>query len=81
MEIRASLMAQTGKNLPATRETWVRSLGWKDPLDREDLWEKGRAIRYAVFLPGEFHGQRSLAGYSPCGYKELDMTEKLILSL
>ena len=28
-----------------------------------------------VFLPGEFHGQRSLAGYSPCGRKELDMTE------
>ena len=81
MEIWASLMAQTGKNLPAMRETWVRSLGWKDPLDREDLWEKGRAIHYALFLPGEFHGQRSLGGYSPCGYKELDMTEKLILSL
>ena len=30
-----------------------------------------------VFLPGEFHGQRSLAGYSPWGYKELDMTEQL----
>ena len=28
-----------------------------------------------VFLPGEFHGQRSLAGYSPWGRKELDMTE------
>ena len=27
-----------------------------------------------VFLPGEFHGQRSLAAYSPCGQKELDMT-------
>ena len=31
MEIWASLMAQTGKNLPAMRETWVRSLGWEDP--------------------------------------------------
>ena len=30
-----------------------------------------------VFLPGEFHGQRSLAGYSPWGHKELDMTEQL----
>ena len=30
-----------------------------------------------VFLPGEFHGQRSLAGYSPWGHKELDMTERL----
>ena len=29
----------------------------------------------AVFLPGEFHGQRSLAGYSPWGRKELDTTE------
>ena len=30
-----------------------------------------------VFLPGEFHGQRSLVGYSPCGHKESDMTEQL----
>ena len=28
-----------------------------------------------VFLPGEFHGERSLVGYSPWGHKELDMTE------
>ena len=28
-----------------------------------------------VFLPGEFHGQRSLVGYSPWGPKESDMTE------
>ena len=28
-----------------------------------------------VFLPGEFHGQRSLAGYSPWGHKESDLTE------
>ena len=34
-----------------------------------------------VFLPGEFHGQRSLAGYSPWGHKESDMTERLTLSL
>ena len=27
-----------------------------------------------VFLPGEFHGQRSLVGYSPGGHKESDMT-------
>ena len=30
-----------------------------------------------VFLPGESHGQRSLAGYTPCGPKELDMTGDL----
>ena len=34
-----------------------------------------------VSLPGEFHGQRSLAGYSPWGCKESDMTERLQLSL
>ena len=34
-----------------------------------------------VFLPGELYGQRSLAGYSPWGSKELDMTEQLILVL
>ena len=33
----ASLVAQLVKNLPAIRETWVRSLGWEDPL------EKGKA--------------------------------------
>ena len=30
-----------------------------------------------VFLPGEFHGPRSLAGYSPWGHKESDTTEQL----
>ena len=33
----ASLVAQLVKNLPAMRETWIESLGWKDPL------EKGKA--------------------------------------
>ena len=28
-----------------------------------------------VFLPGKFHGQSSLGGYSPWGHKELEMTE------
>ena len=32
-----------------------------------------------VFLPGEFRGQRSLAGHSPWGRKELDITEHLTL--
>ena len=31
----------------------------------------------SVFLPGKFHGERSLAGYSPWGHKESDMTEQL----
>ena len=33
-----------------------------------------------VFLPGEFHGQRSPLGYSPWGHKESDRTEQLTLS-
>ena len=33
--MRASLVAQTVKRLPTMRETWVRSLGWEDPLEKE----------------------------------------------
>ena len=40
----------------------------------EDPLEKGMAPT-PVFLPGESHGQRSLAGYSPWGHKELDTNE------
>ena len=42
----APLVAQMVKNLPAMPETWVRSLGWEDPL------EEGKATN-PVFLPGE----------------------------
>ena len=31
----ASLVAQMVKNPPTMRETWVRSLGWEDPLEKE----------------------------------------------
>ena len=31
----ASLVAQTVKNLAAMQETWVQSLGWEDPLEKE----------------------------------------------
>ena len=34
IEDRASLVAQRLKRLPAKRETWVRSLGWEDPLEK-----------------------------------------------
>ena len=47
----ASLVAQMVKNLPAKRETWVRSLGQEDPL------EKGIATHSSV-LAIEFHRQR-----------------------
>jgi len=65
---RATLVAQSGKSLPAMRETWVRSLGWEDPLEKE-------MEPTPVFLPGESHGRRSLGGCSPRGHKESDTTE------
>ena len=45
----ASLVAQLVKNPSAMWETWVRSPGWEEPL------EKGKA-NHSVFWPGEFHG-------------------------
>ena len=63
----ASLVAQLVKNLLAMRETWVRSLGWKDPL------EKGKAT-HSVFWPREF-----LELYNLWGLKKSDMTEQLSL--
>ena len=68
----ASLVAQMVKNLPARQETRVQSLGWEDPL------EMGMAIHSRI-LAGESHGQRRLAGCSPWGDKESDMTELLAL--
>ena len=56
------------KNLPAVQEAWVQSLGQEDPL------EKGKA-NHSSILPGECHGQGSLAGYSPWGREELNMSE------
>ena len=55
-------MAQVMKNLSARQETWIPSLGREDPWRRE--WQP-----IPVFLPGEFHGQRSLVGYSPWARK------------
>ena len=34
-DLTTSLVAQTVVNLPAVLETWVRSLGWEDPLEKE----------------------------------------------
>ena len=60
-------VAQEVKNLAAMQETRVQSLGREDPLEKK--------LPTSVFLPGEFHGQRSLVGYSPWGGKEVDMVE------
>ena len=58
------------KNPPAVQETRVPSVSQKDPLEKE-------MATTPVFLPREFHGQRSLAGHSPWGRKELGTTEGL----
>ena len=62
------------KNLPQCRrpelDPWVGKIPWR------------RAWQHTpVFLPGEFHGHRSLMSYSPWGRKELDTTEPLTFTL
>ena len=47
-------------------DPWVGKISWRR------AWQPT-----PIFLPGEFHGQRSLAGHSPWGWKESDMTERL----
>ena len=66
-------VAQTVKNLPAMKPGFDLRVG-KIPWRRE--WQPT-----PVFLPGEFHGQRSLMGCSPWGRKESDTTERLTLTL
>ena len=45
---------------------WVRMIPWSRKQQPTP-----------IFLPGKFHGERSLVGYSPWGHKESDMTERL----
>ena len=66
-----ALGAQTVKNLPAVQKTQVQ------PLDQKIPWRR-QWLLTPVFLPGEFHGHRSLAG--SWGHKESDTTEPLTLS-
>ena len=81
-----SLVAQTVERLPAMRETWVRSLGQEDPLEKE------MATHFST-LAWKIQCTGSLVGYSPWGHKELarlshftslqkwESTERLSLSL
>ena len=59
-------MALSGKK-SAYNATQVLSMGREDPLEKE-------MQPTPLFLPGESHGQRNLAGYSPWGCPESDMT-------
>ena len=77
---------------PHLRKTWPRLFGsdgketachavdpafnpWVGKIPQRREWQLT-----PVFLPGEFHGQRNLVGYSPWGRKESDTTEQLTLS-
>ena len=51
-------------------DPWIRKIPWKR------AWQPT-----PVFLPGEFHGQRSLAGYGPQGCKEPNTTKGLVPTL
>ena len=61
------------KNWLSMEEMQGLTLGQEDPL------EKGMATT-PVFLPGEFYGQRSMVGYSPWGFKEMDTTNTFTFS-
>ena len=68
-------MAQTGKNLPARRETWVRSLGREDPLEKKDMATHSSLLGWRIPWteePGELQFVRC---------KESDVTERVTLSL
>ena len=57
----ASLVAQLVKNLPAMRGTWVWSLSWEDPLEKEKATHSSTVSRDCII----------------CGVAESDMTEQL----
>ena len=61
-------MAQLLENLSAMQETWVRSLGWKDPLEEE-------TATHSSILAGESQGRGSLVGCRLWGRTESDTTE------
>ena len=73
MEVGASLVAQTVKNLLAMQETWVRSLGWKDTL------EKAMATHSCIFA-WRISGTEEPGGLQPMGLQRSDTTEQPTLS-
>ena len=62
------------KNLPQCGRPRFNPWVWNIPWKRE--WQPT-----LIFLPGDFHGQRSLAGYGPWGQKESDTTEQRTLQI
>ena len=70
----ASPVAQTVKNLLARLETWVRSLGKEDPLEKEMATDSG-------ILAWRIPWAEEPGGYSLWGCKESDVTEQLAHTL
>ena len=66
----ASLVAQKVKNLPTTQEACLGFSSWVVKIPWRRAWQPT-----PVFLPGKFHGQTILVGYSPWGHKGLDTSE------
>ena len=65
------------KNEPAVWETWVQSLGWEDPLEKEMATHSSIL---AQKIPWTEEPVRSLSTLCPWGCEESDMTEKLSFS-
>ena len=63
-------MVQRLKRLPAMRETWVRSLGQEDPLEKE-------MATHSSILAWRIPWMEELGGLQSTGRKESDMTEQL----
>ena len=63
-------MVQRFKYLPAVWETWVRSLGREDPLEKE-------MATHSSILAWRIPWTEELGGLQSMGYKELDTTERL----
>ena len=66
--LRASPVAQTVKNLPAMQKTWVRSLGWEDPLEK-------RTVTLSSILAWRIPWTEEPGRLQSMGCKELDTTE------
>ena len=62
-------MAQVVKRLPAMRETWVRSLGWEDLLEKE-------TATHSSTLAWKIPRMEEPGGLRPWGRKESDTTER-----
>ena len=69
---RASLVAQTVKNLPAMQETWVQSLDWEDPLEKE-------MATHSSILAWRIPWREEPCGHSPWDRKKSKMTKRLTL--